>query len=241
MRASRYPYLIGIAAPRQQRLDDPPGRIRTRIWNLARGPFYPLSYGRIPKIITQSLGDAQRGRISRSRSYGLRHEVYNSGVLVQINVGTAHETDCTIRVTAYGGCVIMGYEIFTRKIRRVGSPQISFMRNGRMSFNKAGTVLLQEQAVEQVLLLWDQATRRIGIRPIIKQDPRAYKVHFGHKNNAAGFSAVTFMEHAGIDCEKGTQSYPVEWNQEQGVFEVKLTEQIQERQPLLTSLRAQRE
>jgi precorrin-6B methylase 1 len=128
----------------------------------------------------------------------------------------------------------MAYEIFSRKFKRIGSPQLSLMRTGRIAFNKAATAMLTEQAVENVLLLWDKPGNKIAIRPITKKDPRAYKVHISKRDNGAGFSAVTFMEHIGFDYEKGTKSFPMTWNAEQGIFEVSMAEEdTAQKQPLL--------
>lgn len=118
----------------------------------------------------------------------------------------------------------MAYEIYTRKVRRLGSPQIALMNNGRVSFNKASAALLTEQAVEFVLLMWDSSARKIAIRPIAKKDSRAYKINV--RSNSAGFSAKTFLEDIGFDYEKGTVIFPLSWNAEQGIFEMSLSEGV---------------
>lgn len=136
----------------------------------------------------------------------------------------------------------MAFEIYSRKHTRVGTPQVSFMAQGRIAFNKAATQLLQEQAVENVLLLWDAPARRVGIRPIAKKDPRSYKINIGKRDNAAGFSAVTFLQHIGVGGEHGTQAFPISWNAEQGIFEISLADAVnkESKAPLL-ALSARRE
>ena len=79
----------------------------------------------------------------------------------------------------------MGFEIFNRKVQWSGSPAITFNKLGRVSFNKAATALFEKNAVENVLLLWDEQNRLVGVRPITKKDNRAYKLHFGKKGNGA--------------------------------------------------------
>lgn len=116
----------------------------------------------------------------------------------------------------------MAYEIYSRKVRRIGSPQIAFMNNGRVSFNKAATQILKEQAVEFFLIMWDKAQRKVALRPIAKKDPRAYKVSL--RDNASGFSAKTFLEDIGYDYSAGTQIFPVSWTPEQGIFELNLAD-----------------
>jgi hypothetical protein len=127
----------------------------------------------------------------------------------------------------------MPYEVFTRKLRRTGTPAVAFMATGRLSLNAAATKVLIDQAVEAVLLLWDASTKRVAIKPVNKKDPRAYKLNKSGKGNGAGFSAVTFFEHIGFDFEKGTKSFPAEWNNEQGMYEVTPSEDVQEIKPLL--------
>lgn len=111
----------------------------------------------------------------------------------------------------------MAWEIFERKVRRSGSPALTFNRLGRMSLNKTATGLLEKEAVEFVLVLWDASKRQIGIRPITKKDPRAYRLAYGTKGNGAGFSAKTFMDHIGYDY-KESRSIPVRWDDGESMF-----------------------
>ena len=118
----------------------------------------------------------------------------------------------------------MAYEVFHRRVRRVGAPSITLNRAGRVSFNKAASERMRKLAVESVALLWDANARKFAIRPMAKKDPRAYQLHFGNRDNGAGFSAVTFMEHIGFDYKAGSRQFPAEWNEEQGMFEVSLAD-----------------
>ena len=103
----------------------------------------------------------------------------------------------------------MPYEIFTRKVRRMASPAVTFNKMGRLQFNKAATAKLEKDAAENVLLLWDATLRKVGIRSITKKDPRSYKIAYGVKGNGAGFSAKTFFDYIGLDYSE-TRSIPVE-------------------------------
>ena len=129
----------------------------------------------------------------------------------------------------------MPWEIFERKVHRSGSPFVTLNKLGRLSMNKTATARLEHEAVESVLLLWDPSKRQIGIRPITKKDPRAYKLAYGKKGNGAGFSAKTFMDYIGYDY-KESRSVPVRWDEGESMFigEVPaeyLSHQVQ--QPLL--------
>jgi len=106
----------------------------------------------------------------------------------------------------------MAWEIFTRKVRRRGSPAITFNKLGRISLNKTATETLEKDAVEFILLLWDGGKRQVAIRPITKKDPRAYRLAYGKKGNGAGFSAKTFMDYIDYDYSE-SRSTPVRWDE----------------------------
>jgi len=129
----------------------------------------------------------------------------------------------------------MAWEIFSRKVRRVGTPSVTFNKLGRISLNKAATAVLEKDAVEFVLLLWDPTKRHVGIRPITKKDQRAYRVAYGKKGNGAGFSAKTFMDHIGYDNSE-SRSTLARWDEGESMFIVELPEdylRIDPQQPLL--------
>jgi hypothetical protein len=134
----------------------------------------------------------------------------------------------------------MAYEVFSRNsIQRQGAPAVSFMQIGRISFNKAAAKIFQDQGAEHVVLLWDSAANKVAIRPISKTDPRAYKLNrTGRegKGSSVGFSAVTFFDHIGFDYKNGTRSFPVEWNAEQGMLEIKLVDEAEIKTPLLATI-----
>jgi len=94
----------------------------------------------------------------------------------------------------------------------------TFTMLGRISLNKAATRILEKDAVEFVILLWDRDAKRMGIRPITKKDPRSYRVSYGKNGNGAGFSAKTFFDFIDYDYSV-TRSFPVEWNDKENMFE----------------------
>ena len=115
----------------------------------------------------------------------------------------------------------MAYEIFGRRTRRLGSPAISFNKNGIIGFNKAATVKLKAEAVENVLVLWDSEHQRIAVRRIGKKDARSYHITFYKRDNGGGFSAKTFLDHIGFDFEQ-TRNMPVIWNEDEAMFEAEV-------------------
>jgi hypothetical protein len=115
----------------------------------------------------------------------------------------------------------MGYEIFTRKVIRAGSPTVAISKSGKIALNKSSTVTLERNAVEFVLLLWDKDRRKIGIRPITKKDARAYRLKYGPKNNGAYFSAKTFFDYIGVDYSE-TRSFPAVWAEDESLLEAEV-------------------
>jgi len=118
----------------------------------------------------------------------------------------------------------MAYEVFSRKTSRIGLPTITFTSLGRISLNKHATAILEKDAVEVVILLWDSEERKVGVRPITKRDSRAYRVSYGKKGNGAGFSAKTFLDYINYDYSV-TRNFPIEWNEREGFFEVQIAEE----------------
>jgi hypothetical protein len=93
----------------------------------------------------------------------------------------------------------MSYEIFERKAPRMGTPMISFSKIGGIHFNQPASRILQKEAIEYVLLLWDSAGKKIAMKSTAnKKDQRAYLVRYNDKGNGASFSAKTFLDYCGI-------------------------------------------
>lgn len=118
----------------------------------------------------------------------------------------------------------MAFEIFSRKVQWQGSPSVTFNKLGRFAFNKAATAKFEKDAIENVLLLWDAEKQIVGVRPITKKDPRAYKVHMGTKGNGCGFSASTFLRYIGIDLSE-SRSMPAKWDDGEEMFLIEVPEE----------------
>lgn len=136
----------------------------------------------------------------------------------------------------------MGWEIYTKQARTVSaSPKLAIGKKlGRCSLNRAAALLFDKEGIEQVLLLWDKDNLRIGLRASTKKDPRSFGVKFAQKKDkeasiiGASFSGVTFLRHIGYDLSR-TNSYPIAWNADEALFEVKLEEGdfLNSQQPLV--------
>jgi len=119
----------------------------------------------------------------------------------------------------------MPYEIFSRRIVKTTAPTISLTPYGRLNLNKASAAIFEENAVEQVLMLWDAEKRKLALRPITKKDPRAYML--GKKSKGVlGFSVKTFLDHYGIKYEGGAHAYPATWNEQDSLLEAELPPEV---------------
>jgi hypothetical protein len=113
------------------------------------------------------------------------------------------------------------YEIFEKTVRRDTEPRVTISTLGRIQFNATASRVLDKNAVETVLLLWDKDARKIGIKSITKKDDRAYKVRYAKKGKGAGFASKTFLDWIKHDYSE-SKSYPCVWNEAESTFEISL-------------------
>lgn len=119
----------------------------------------------------------------------------------------------------------MSFEVFSRKHQvPTGAPTISFTKLGRIAFNKAAFIKLRDDKAENVLLLWDKETKRIGVQVDTKKDNRAYKIHWSPREDGCGFTASTFLKYIGFDISE-TRPLPAMWDNEQRMFVVEVPEE----------------
>jgi hypothetical protein len=119
----------------------------------------------------------------------------------------------------------MSFEIYAKERQSKSmAPMLSISPLGRCTLNRAAAEMFDKDAVQIILLLWDQETHKIAIRPITKKDPRSFNVRFSRKDKiatSAAFSGVLFLKHIGYDMSE-TKSYPIQWNAEEAHFEAEL-------------------
>jgi hypothetical protein len=120
----------------------------------------------------------------------------------------------------------VSWEIYEKTTtRRSSDPTLTISKKfGRLSFNASTAEQMKKNAMETVLLMWDAESKQIGIRNVMKKDPRAYTLHFSKKQYGAGFAARPFLHHIGYDYSI-TRSFPCEWNEHDGIFVVQLTDE----------------
>jgi hypothetical protein len=120
----------------------------------------------------------------------------------------------------------MGYKVFERKIIRTGNPTLSIGKLGRFGLNAFSAKYFRDTAVEFVLLLWDEETRRLALRPTSKKDGKAFTLKYDKQGRGAGagFFAKSFLEYINYDYST-TRTLPAEWNENQGILEVQIPDE----------------
>lgn len=107
---------------------------------------------------------------------------------------------CMVFCVHWKGIGLMAYEIFEKKRTRLGTPVMSFSKIGGIAFNQTAARILREAGIKNVLLLWDRDSRSLALKVIKdEKDVRSYVIRYNAKASGAGFSAKTFLDHAGID------------------------------------------
>jgi hypothetical protein len=104
----------------------------------------------------------------------------------------------------------MAYEVFTKKVPRMGTPRLSFSKMGQFAFNQPAARIFQKETVEHVLLLWDASANKLAIKSTSnKKDARAYTIRYNDRGNGATFSAKTFLDYIGVDISE-RHTIPIE-------------------------------
>jgi hypothetical protein len=115
----------------------------------------------------------------------------------------------------------MAYELFTKKRSHGGPPSVSITKRGHFSINSSAIDCLSRS--EYVHVYWDQAKGKVGLRPLIKKEEHAYKVHYSSRGNVGAVSASAFLK----DLEypiKETKAFSANWNAKEELLEFKIVE-----------------
>lgn len=121
----------------------------------------------------------------------------------------------------------MGYEIYVKEFgNRSTAPTMTVSQKlGRCTLNRSAALLFDKDAVENILLLWDNDAKKMAIRPISKKDARAFSLRYARNKEkaviGAAFSGVMFLRHIGFDFST-TGTFPIKWSADQAMFEVEL-------------------
>ena len=114
----------------------------------------------------------------------------------------------------------MPFEEFQRKRSRVGEPAVSIGKYGNFILN-ATAIREHFASVGYVKLYWDEAERKIGIKPMATKDAASYAINFGPNRGVGSFSGTAFFKANGIKY-KETKSFDAVWNEKEGLLVLKV-------------------
>lgn len=104
----------------------------------------------------------------------------------------------------------MAFETFTGRGRKASSvPKVTISKTGLISANKVCREKLLG-GTDAVQLLYDRKTKRIGIKPVPKGTPHAYRFH---AEKGGQISGSAFLKHYDIMPDK-TKSLQAKWDDE---------------------------
>ena len=122
----------------------------------------------------------------------------------------------------------MGYTIFEKEYpSKSTAPTITISPLGRCALNRAAAEMLSKDAVENVLLLWDEDAKKFAIKPVGKKDSRSFAVRYTQKAKddktivGAAFSGVMFLKHIKYDAST-TGIYPITRTNDGALYELQL-------------------
>ena len=119
----------------------------------------------------------------------------------------------------------MAYEVFKRTAKRVASPALSIVPDGRITLNSAAARILSEARVKNAALLWDAANLRIAIKATTKNDPNSYAVTIIADQHSGSIRAKAFISHIGwIAAQR--QMFPATWDDRERILEASLPSQF---------------
>jgi hypothetical protein len=116
--------------------------------------------------------------------------------------------------------LFMAYKVFTRTGARVEAPTVSITPDGRMVMNAAAVRILVGFRVTSVLLLWDEANRKVAIKAAPKGNANTFAVSIA-RGTSGSIRAKSFLSHVGWNARKRAR-LPATWNEKEGMFEITL-------------------
>ena len=114
----------------------------------------------------------------------------------------------------------MGYEVFDNKAVRLGPPQLT-IGGGKIYFNASAGDILKSAGARFAYILWDAAAFKLAIRPVTKQDRRAFRVTFMKGKRGGSLSASAFLTYISWRSQKSI-AIKAAWNEAEKLLEARL-------------------
>jgi hypothetical protein len=114
----------------------------------------------------------------------------------------------------------MAYTVFARTAVRIEAPTVSIVPDGRIVMNAAAVRIFVGFRVTSVLLLWDEANRKVAIKAASKGNANTFAVSIV-RGTSGSIRAKSFLSHVGWNARKRVR-LPASWNEKEGMFEITL-------------------
>ena len=101
----------------------------------------------------------------------------------------------------------MTYKVFTETGSRIGKPQVSIWSRGQIGLNQGAMKRFKLKDFTYAIILYDEDTRKVGIRFTNDEDSPGIIKLVKRGSGGVSFSAVSFLNHYGIQFSKTTKYY----------------------------------
>jgi hypothetical protein len=115
----------------------------------------------------------------------------------------------------------MAYEVYKRTSIRVEEPTVSITPYGRIYLNAAAVRVLKSQGVKSVLLLWDDANKKVALKAAAARHRDAYTVSIVPDAHSGSLKAKSFLSFIGWHAQERT-TLRATWNDKEKMLEVSL-------------------
>ncbi len=115
------------------------------------------------------------------------------------------------------------FETFDKYNTQVNLPmEMTIYAGGKFAFNRTANDLIKTLGWTKVVLLFDRKNQIIGIRAPKGIDEAVYRLSASHGNKYSVFCSYAFYNFINFPNLKHAKSFPVEWDNENQRFLVKL-------------------
>lgn len=111
----------------------------------------------------------------------------------------------------------MAFKVFTGAGKRIGKPVISIWSRGQIGLNQGAMKRYKLENYNYVILLFDEEARMVGLE-FTNDDNKEGSVKITKRKTGISFSASAFLNAYGIDHDKKTMKYMLEYNRDNNMY-----------------------
>jgi hypothetical protein len=111
----------------------------------------------------------------------------------------------------------MAYTIYDKKNSRTLPLAVTITTAGRISLNAPLTRIFHQNALKEVLVLFDDGKKRIALRPVKTKEARSYSLSYGPDLSQVSLSGRSFLKEIGWDGK--VHKIPAQWDPNKSIVE----------------------